>query len=199
KLLAMANRNAFYYLLDRATGEFLLGVPYAKQTWASGLDAKGRPMRLPNVGPSEEGTLVWPSLQGATNWLSPSYDAGRKLFFVPVREMGSYYYKGEAEYKPGTVFSGGGERGLPADQVYGVVRALDVSTGKQRWEFRLQSPTWAGLLSTAGGVVFSGSNEGNFFALDSLTGKPLWEFQTGGRIEANPVSFLIDGKQQVAI
>jgi len=79
------------------------------------------------------------------------------------------------------------------------VRALDVSTGKLRWEFRLQSPTWAGLLSTAGGVVFSGSNEGNLFALDSLTGKPLWDFQTGGRIEANPVSFLIDGKQHVAI
>ena len=199
KLLAMANRNAFYYLLDRVTGEFLLGVPYAQQTWASGIDAKGRPMRLPNVAPSTEGTLVWPSLQGATNWLSPSYDAGRKLFFVPVREMGSYYYKGEAEYKPGTFFSGGGERPLPADQIYGMVRALDVSTGKLRWEFRLQSPTWAGLLSTAGGVVFSGSNEGNLFALDSLTGKPLWDFQTGGRIEANPVSFLIDGKQHVAI
>src|SRR5204863_3201800 len=136
KLLAMANRNAFYYLLDRVTGEFLSGTPYAKQTWAKGLDAKGRPIMFPGVSPSVEGSLVWPSLQGATNWFSPSYDALNKLFFVPVREMGAYYYKGEAEYKPGTFFAGGGERRLPADQVYGAVRALDVTTGKQRWEFR---------------------------------------------------------------
>jgi len=199
KLLAMANRNAFYYLLDRATGEFLLGTPYAKQTWAKGLDAKGRPIMLPGVSPSVEGTLVWPSLQGATNWFSPSYDAPRKLFFVPVREMSSYYYKGEAKYKPGTFFAGGGERALSGDKAYGAVRALDVATGTQRWEFRLQSPPWAGLLSTAGGLVFGGTNEGNFFALDSLSGKPVWDFQTGGSIAANPVSFLIDGKQCVAI
>ena len=199
KLLAMANRNAFYYLLDRATGEFLLGTPYATQTWAKGLDAKGRPVLLPGVSPSVEGTLVWPSLQGATNWFSPSYDATNQLFFVPVREMSSYYYKGEANYKPGTFFAGGGERALAGDQAYGAVRALDVVTGKQRWEFRLQSPPWAGLLSTAGGLVFGGTNEGNFFALDSLTGKPVWDFQTGGSIIANPVAFLIDGKQHVAI
>jgi alcohol dehydrogenase (cytochrome c) len=199
KLVAMANRNAFYYLLDRTTGEFLLGVPYAKQTWAKGLDAKGRPIVLPNTEPTLEGNLVWPSLQGATNWFSPSYSPVTKLFYVAVREMGAYYFKGEAEYKPGNFYAAGGERTLEGDKVWGAIRALEVETGKMRWEFRLQSPPWAGVLATAGGVVFSGSNEGNFYALDAMTGKPLWDFQTGGFIAANPISFLIDGKQHVAI
>lgn len=199
KVVAMANRNAFYYLLDRATGEFLVGTPYAKQTWAKGLDDSGRPVVLPNSEPSEEGTLVWPSLQGATNWFSPSYDAARKQFYVAVRGLGAYYYKGEAEYKPGTFFAGGGERALLGDQAYGAIRALDVSTGKQKWEFRLQSPPWVGVMATAGGLVFGGSDEGNFYALDSISGKPLWQFQTGGSMASNPISFLIDGKQRVAI
>ncbi len=199
KLVAMANRNAFYYLLDRVTGEFLVGEAYAKQTWAKGLDAKGRPIVLPNTEPTVEGNLIWPSLQGATNWHSPSYSPLTKMLYVAVREMGAYYHKGEAVYKPGTFFAGGGERALDGDKAHGAVRALDFATGKIKWEFRLQSPPWAGLLATAGGVVFGGSNEGNFYALDASTGKPLWDFQTGGAIEANPISFLIDGKQHVAI
>ncbi|HTS78872.1 MAG TPA: PQQ-dependent dehydrogenase, methanol/ethanol family [Bryobacteraceae bacterium] len=199
KVVAMANRNGFYYLLDRATGEFLSGVPYAKQTWAKGLDDSGRPVVIAGSEPTEAGNLVWPSLQGATNWFSPSYDPVRQQFYVAVREMGSYYYKGEAEYKPGTFFAGGGERALNGDDAYGAIRALDVSTGRRKWEFRLQSPPWAGVLGTAGGLVFGGSNEGNFYALDAVTGKPLWDFQTGGGIAANPISFLIDGKQVVAI
>jgi len=199
KVAAMANRNAFYYLLDRSTGEFWLGTPSAKQTWAKGLDDRGRPAVLPNTEPSEEGTLVWPSLQGATNWFSPSYDAGRKQFYVSVREMAAYYYKGEAEYKPGTFFAGGGERALRGDEAFGAIRALDVSTGKKKWEFRLQSPPWVGVLGTAGGLVFGGSNEGNFYALDAESGKALWEFQTGGGMASNPISFLIGGKQHVAV
>ncbi len=200
KLVTMANRNAFYYVLDRVTGEFLHGSPYAKQTWAAGLDAKGRPIVLPNTDPTVEGTLVWPALNGATNWYSPSYSPLTKLFYVSVRERGSYYYKGEVEFKPGTFFAGGGERAIDGDdKAWGAIRALEVTNGKLKWEFRLQTPPWAGVLATAGGLVFGGSNEGNFYALDAQTGKPLWDFQTGGFIAANPISFLIDGKQHVAI
>jgi alcohol dehydrogenase (cytochrome c) len=198
-LIAMANRNAFFYLLDRATGEYLLGAAYAKQTWAKGLDGRGRPIVIPDTEPTIEGNLVWPSLQGATNWFSPSFSPDTKLFYVAVREMGAYYYKGEALYKPGTFFAGGGERALEGDKASGAIRALEVETGKVKWEFMLKSPPWAGVLSTAGGVVFGGSDEGNFFALDALSGKELWDFQTGGAIAANPISFLIDGKQHVAI
>ena len=101
-------------MLDRETGEFLHGVAYAKQTWAKGLDAKGHPIRLPDTFPSEKGTLVWPSLQGAANWPSPSYSPQTKLFYVPAREMGAYYFKGEAKYEPGKPFMAGGEQALAA-------------------------------------------------------------------------------------
>ena len=199
KLVAMANRNGFYYLLDRETGEFLLGTEYAKQTWAEGLDALGRPIVKPGVEPSVEGTLVYPSLQGATNWFSPSYSSQTGLLYVSVREMGSLYFKGEAEYIPGTYFTAGGEQALSGDDASGAIRALDVKTGEVRWNFPLYSPPWSGVLSTAGGLVFGGTEEGNFFALDALTGDVAWEFQTGGSIRANPISFSLDDKQHIAI
>lgn len=202
KLVAMANRNAFYYVLDRETGEFLTGTPYAKQTWAKGLDPKGRPLVIPGSEPTTEGNFVWPSLQGAANWYSPTYSPQTKLFYHAAREMGSFYLKGEAGeelYKPGEAFVGGGERALNGDEAFGAVRALEATTGKMKWEFKLHSPPWAGLLSTAGGLVFGGSEEGNFFALDAENGKPLWELQVGAAVRANPMSFAVDGKQYVAI
>jgi alcohol dehydrogenase (cytochrome c) len=198
KLLLTANRNGFYYVLDRETGEFLRGTTYAKQTWARGLDARGRPLVIPGTEPSEAGTLVWPSLQGATNWFSPAYDASRQLFFVPVREMGSTYFKTEAEYEPGKPFMGGGEV-VQAPDAYGAVRALDALTGERRWEHRLLSPLWAGVMATAGGLVFGSTNEGNVYALDAATGEHRWDFQAGGACTANPVSFLLDGRQAVAV
>ena len=199
KLVAVANRNAFYYVLDRATGEFLLGKPYAKQTWATGLDAKGRPIAAPNAEPTKEGNLIWPNLNGATVWFSPSYDPQTGLVYVATREIGARYFKRDTPYKPGAFFPGGGEDELPADDASGAIKALQAESGELRWEFKLHSPPWAGVLSTAGGLVFSGSEEGNFYALDTNTGKPLWDFQTGGAIGANPISFTIDRHQFIAI
>jgi alcohol dehydrogenase (cytochrome c) len=198
KLVAVANRNAFYYVLDRTSGEFVAGRPYAKQTWSKGLDDRGRPIVIPNTEPSEQGTLVWPNLNGATVWFSPAYSPQTQWLYVAVREIASIYFKRHAEYKPATFFAGGGETPVPAEDS-GAIRALDAATGQIRWEFPMHSAPWAGVLATAGGLVFSGSDEGNFFALDAKTGKALWDFQTGGRIAANPVSFTIDGKQCVAI
>jgi alcohol dehydrogenase (cytochrome c) len=198
QLLVMANRNGFFYVLDRKTGEYLLGEPYAKQTWAKGLDEKGRPVLIAGMDPSEKGTLVYPSLQGSTNWASPSYSPLTGLLYVPVREMGSVYYKTGVEYKPGTYYTGGSEKRLD-EESWGAVRALDVKTGKKAWDFMLPTPTWAGVMATAGGLVFSGSNEGNFYALDATTGKALWQFQTGGPIRSGPMSFAADGKQYVAV
>ena len=199
KALATANRNGFYYLLDRKTGEFLAGKAYAKQTWAKGLDAKGRPIIIPGKEPTEKGNLIYPSLQGATNWFSPSYSKLTGLFYVSVREMGSLYFKKEAEYKPGQYFMGGGEQLLPGDNAYGALKALDPVTGDIKWEFKLQSPPWSGVLSTAGGLVFGGTIEGNFFALDAVSGKSKWQFQTGGQIVSNPMSFNANGQQRIAI
>jgi alcohol dehydrogenase (cytochrome c) len=199
KLVAVANRNAFYYVLDRTTGEFVAGQPYAKQSWAKGLDDRGRPIVIPNTEPTPQGTLVWPNLNGATVWFSPAFSPQTQLLYVAVREIASVYFKREADYKPGTFFAGGGEASAPGEKASGAIRALDAATGRKRWEFPMQSAPWAGVLATAGGLVFSGSDEGNFFALDAKTGKPLWEFQSGGRIAANPISFAVDGKQYIAI
>jgi len=199
KLVAVANRNAFYYVLDRSSGEFLAGAPYSKQTWAKGLDDRGRPIVIPGTEPSEAGTLVWPNLNGATVWFSPSYSPAEGLLYVATREIASIYFKRKAEYKPGTFFAGGGEAQPPDGAPTGAIKALEASTGKLRWEFKMHTAPWAGVLSTAGSLVFSGSDEGNFFALDAKSGKPLWDFQTGGRIAANPISFNVDGIQCVAI
>ncbi len=197
KLLTLANRNGFYYVLDRTTGEFLAAKPYVKVTWTTGLDDSGRPQVDPSMEPSEKGTLVFPSLYGATNWFSPSYSPATKLTYISAREQGSYFFKTEAEYQKGANFIGGGERVIAGDKASGAVRALDAFTGQQKWEFKLQSPPWSGVLSTAGGLVFGGSMEGNFYALDALSGKPLWEYQTGAEMYSNIMSFAVDGQQRI--
>jgi alcohol dehydrogenase (cytochrome c) len=199
KLLGQANRNGFYYVLDRETGAFLTGVTYAKQTWADGLDAKGRPIRKKGIAPTPEGTLVFPNIQGAANWHSPSYSPQTKLFYQHAREMGTIYYKGDAVYKPGTAFTGGGGRYVNGDDASSAIRALDAVTGKLKWEFPLLSPGFSSLLSTAGGLVFGGTEEGNFIALDAESGKPLWDLQLGGTVRGIPISYAVDGRQYVAI
>src|SRR5262249_2185613 len=199
KVVAVANRNAFYYVLDRATGKFLLGKPYAKQTWAKGLDDQGRPLVLPGTAPTPEGTVVYPGLHGATNWGSPAYSPETQLVYVAAREEGTLFYRATAEYKAGAYFPAGGMRGLPGVEPKGSIKALGVATGEQKWEFQLHSPPWGGVLATAGGLVFGGSNEGDFFALDAATGKSCWRYQTGGPVLANPMSYLSEGTQYIAV
>jgi len=116
----------------------------------------------------------------------------------PDLAAGKLVFEGRCSLCHG-IDGGGGEDELPPDDVWGAIKALQAESGDLRWEFKLHSPPWAGVLSTAGGLVFSGSDEGNFYALDARTGKPLWDFQTGGAIIANPVSFTVDGHQCIAI
>ena len=199
ELVVMANRNAFYYVLDRVTGEFLHGQEYSKQTWAEGLDETGRPIVIADTEPTEDGNLVWPSLQGATNWFSPSYSPLTETLYVPVRHMGAVYYKAAVEYEPGRAYMGGGEQALAGDDAWGYVKALDVRTGDIRWQFEVLTPPWNGVMATAGGLVFGATNEGNFFALDAYTGGSLWDLQAGAPARSNPMSFEIDGRQRVVM
>jgi alcohol dehydrogenase (cytochrome c) len=200
KLVAQVNRNAFFYLLDRETGAFLLGAPYAKQTWATGLDPRGRPLLAPGTTPTAEGVTVFPGLAGGTNWYSPSYDPATQLIYVQAHEdYAQVFYKQSPVYQPGKMFMGGATRDLEGSEHHGVIKAIEPLTGKIRWEFPLHAPPSGGVLSTAGGLVWSGNREGMFFALDARTGKPLWKFQTGGVIWANPIAFAVGGKQHVAI
>lgn len=199
KMMYWLNRNAFFYVLDRVTGEYLLGKPFVKQTWASGLDDKGRPIRLPNTAPSREGTKVWPGVQGGTNWYSPSYSPQTGLLYFSVWDYASIYYTGDAPYNPGNRFLGSVPVGVPNEPGSGMVKALDPATGQTKWNFPLHSTPQAGILSTGGGLVFGGNNEGQFFALDAGTGKELWRANTGGVIIAGPMSYSVNGKQQVTI
>src|SRR5215467_11050735 len=146
KMVLFANRNGFYYVLDRESGKFLAARELVKQTWAKGLDDSGRPTVLPGVSPTLEGTEVYPSVTGGTNWFSPAYSPLTKLFYVAVREEGQIYHKGEAEYKPGSLFNGGGSRDIPGAERWGAIRALTPQTGEKVWEFRLQTPPFAGVL-----------------------------------------------------
>ena len=200
KLVAVANRNAFYYLLDRETGEFLLGTPYAKQTWAKGLDPKGRPIVLPGTEPSVEGTLVYPSLQGATNWFSPSYSPLERLVLRCRPRDGGVLLQGRgpstSRARPSWPEASRRSRATKPTARSAPSRSKPVSV---KWEFRLHSPPWAGVLSTAGGLVFGGTNEGQVFALDAATGEVRWRFQTGGAVHSNPIAFSIDGAQRIAI
>jgi len=199
KMVLTANRNAFYYVLDRGNGKFLQGKAYVKQTWASGLDDNGRPIVLPNTSPTEEGNLIWPSLGGGTNWYSPSFSPQTNLFYVPAREEGAIYYKGEAEFKPGAFFNGGGQRSIPEEEPYGAIRALNPETGDLKWEFKLRRPASAGILTTAGGLLFTGTSQGEFLALDAANGKLLWSIKLGGGVSAGPISYMHSGKQYIAI
>ena len=200
KLVYWAHRNAFYYVLDRETGKFLTGKPFATQTWAKGLDRNGRPIRLPNIDPTPEGTYIFPGVQGATNWYSPSYNPQTKLFYLAAWENRSVYRKGEQEYSPGNRYIGSVPLiDLPDDPGHGAIRALNPKTGEKIWEYKLHTKPWAGVLSSAGKVVFGGSDEGYFFALDAESGKERWRLNLGGMIRANPVTFLSKGKQVVAI
>ena len=199
RLVVVANRNGFYYALDRKTGEFVAGAPYARQTWARGLDAAGRPIKLPDSDPKPEGTVVYPGLHGATNWGSPAYSPKTRHLYVAVREEGTLFYSSTPDYKPGDYFTAGGFRGLPGVEPSGSIKALRVPSGETAWEFRLHSPPWGGVMATASGLVFGGSNEGFVFALDAATGRPLWRFGTGGAVLSNPVSYLHGGRQHLAM
>jgi len=200
KIVAQANRNGFYYVLDRATGEFLAGKPYIKETWAKGLDATGRPIELPDIDPTSKGNLIYPSITGGVNWTSSSYSPLTGLFYVDAREQGAYYYKGHPTinpHDPNDVGGGGGQKLVNGDAAYTAVRALEAATGDRKWEFRMVGDSWTGTLATAGGLVFCADSQGNFFALDAETGKPLWNIQLGNAVRANPITYAVDGKQYV--
>lgn len=199
KMVLFGNRNGFYYVLDRVSGKYLASRELSKQNWARGIDDSGRPMLVPGKSPSVAGTVVYPAVAGSTNWYSPSFSPKQNLFFIAVREQGGVYFEGEADYKPGNLFNAGGFRMVADEEAWGAVRALKPQTGEVQWEFKLRTPPWGGVMATAGGLVFGGTTQGEFFALDSADGKSLWNFETGGDIHSNPISYLSGGRQQVAI
>lgn len=200
RLILQANRNGFFYVVDRTTGKLVSATPYAKVTWSDGKDADGTPIARKDASPTPEGNRVCPGAAGATNWMSPTYDPQTKLFYVTAREQCDIFSTAPQPYEAGHAYYGSAY--FPNDDATpftGALRALDPGTGQMKWELKHVSPTWSGALSTAGGLLFTGDAEGNFMAADAASGKVLWHFQCGASVYASPMSFAIEGKQYVAI
>ncbi len=192
KLLAQASRNGFYFLLDRTNGQYLAAAPFIDQTWATGVDAHGRPMAKPEATPTPDGALVEPGSDGATNWMAPSFDPQTNLFYVNARRIFSIYYQTVTGKAEGW---GGRDRNLWANST---IRALDYRTGKVVWNHETgEDENGAGILTTAGHLLFSADTSGNLLALDAASGKTLWHLNAGGRVAASPMSYQLDGRQYV--
>jgi alcohol dehydrogenase (cytochrome c) len=212
QLMLWANRNGFFYVLDRVTGEFLFGQPFVEVNWASGLDENGRPIRIPGMVPSEEGTVIFPGNQGGTNWYSPSFSPQTELFYIPSwLNYSSNYVKEPDVYVEGETFTGGGPRGTgPAirtrnvnfgtdEEGYGAIRAINPRNGELEWQFEMADFTDAGVLTTASNVLFSGGRDGYFFALDARNGDLLWCTPVGERVYSGAMTYMVNGRQHVAV
>ena len=216
KLMLWANRNGFFYVLDRVTGRFLSGTPFVKVNWASHLDERGRPVQTPQP----PGSPTWPGNQGGTNWYPPAYSPRTELFYFSVWEnYASIYRKETVEYQPGRNFSGGGFTvltpvpGAPGVGIgrrtpinnwtnevgSGAVIAVDPRTGERKWKFDQFDVTDSGLLTTASDLLFTGGREGYFYALDARSGAMLWKASLGGQVVAAPITFEVDGRQYVSV
>ena len=199
KVVVQANRNGFFYVLDRETGEFLLGKPFVRQTWAKGLDSNGRPIRMPNSDPTPEGTRVCPSTLGGSNWMAPSYNPETGLLYVAATERCDIYYSSPSKFVQGRRYMGGAFGGNQAEEEWGLVKAIDPLTGETKWDFKLRRPSWAGTLATGGGLVFAGDEDGYLMALDARDGKMLWKFNTGNRLASAPITYMVGSRQYVTM
>jgi len=211
KVMLWANRNGLMYVLDRATGEFLMGKPFVEVNWMTGFDEKGRPMRAPGKVPTPEGTEIKPGNQGGTNWYSPSYSARTGLFYIPAWvDYNSIYFKQDVEYTEGRTYAGAFPKApVPffanptlqrkESEGHGEIRAMDPQTGERKWSFKMADVTDAGILTTDTDVLFGGSRDGYFFALDARNGNLLWKVNLGGGVASGAMSYSVNGKQYVAV
>ena len=208
---ATADRNGFFYVLDRTNGKFISGVPFVKNiTWASGLDENGRPIYIDANRPGDpaasadgkkgESIFAVPSFLGGKNWMPISYSQNTKMFYIPSNEWGMDIWNEPVTYKKGAAYLGAGFTIKPIFEDHiGSLKAIDPATGETKWEYKNKAPLWGGILTTAGGLVFTGTPEGLLKAFDDETGEELWSFQTGTGIVGSPVTWEQDGEQWIGI
>ena len=211
KKYATADRNGFFYVLNREDGKFVDAWPFVKDiTWASGIDDNGRPIYIEEGRPGNpaaaadgaKGEVVFaaPSFLGGKNWMPMAYSQKTGLFYVPSNEWGMDIWNEPITFKKGAAFLGAGFTIKPIYEDHiGSLKAIDPMTGEWKWEYKNDAPLWSGVMTTAGGLVFFGTPEGDFKALDDETGEELWSFQTGSGIVGQPVTWEEDGEQYVSI
>jgi alcohol dehydrogenase (cytochrome c) len=203
KLLLHANRNGFFYVFDRMNGKLLLAKAFVRNlTWASGIGPDGRPIKNPDQEPTEAGTRVCPSQDGATNWFSPSYNPATGLYYIQTFEKCSVYTKREpGTWQAGKEYLGGTQKRAPGEPPQRILRAIDIRSGKIAWELPQPGPaeSWGGTLSTSTGLVIFCEEGGALMAADAVSGKPLWSFPTNQLWKASPMTYLFDGRQYIAV
>jgi alcohol dehydrogenase (cytochrome c) len=200
-LLVQANRNGFLYILDRTNGKFLKATPFVQRlNWATGVDASGRPVLSGRI-PTKQGTYICPGIIGATNWFSPSYNPGLKLFYVMALETCNLFFSEPRPFTAGQTFYATGTKRPPDEHAQKILLAYSVPEGKLVWRYPQvgQGDSWGGTLATAGGLLFFGDDANSLEAVDSRTGHPLWHFNAGQKMHASPMSYMVDGTQYVAI
>jgi alcohol dehydrogenase (cytochrome c) len=200
KLLAQADRNGFFYVLDRTNGKFLRASPFVeKLNWATGIDASGRPILTGRI-PTATGTYICPGINGATNWFSPSYNPGTGLFYVLALEACNIYFAKPEPFQKGQTFYNTGTKMPPDEHSQKILLALSLD-GKVAWRYPQvgRGNSWAGTLTTAGGLVFFGDDTGSLEAVDAANGHPLWHFNTGQNMSASPMTYAVDGVQYVTV
>jgi len=211
KAVATADRNGFFYVLDRTNGKFINAYPFVnKITWAKEIGKDGRPVWVPENRPGDPGksadgkkgqsVFAVPSFLGGKNWQPMAYSQDTKLFYIPSNEWGMDIWNEPVAYKKGGAYLGAGFTIKPIfDTHIGSLKAMDPATGKVAWEYKNKAPLWGGVLATAGNLVFFGTPEGDLKALDAKTGKELWAFNTGSGVVGSPITWEQDGEQMISI
>lgn len=209
KATAHADRNGFFYVVNRTNGEFISGFPFVDNiTWAEGLDENGRPIvvegqRPPPPAEGEtrgEAIEVSPPFLGGKNWNPMAYSQDTGLFYIPANHWKEDYWTEEVTYKKGAAYLGQGFRiKRMYDDYVGTLRAMNPLTGELVWEHKERMPLWAGVLATKGGLIFTGTGDGFFKAFDAATGEELWKFQTGSGIVSPPITWEMNGEQYVGV
>jgi alcohol dehydrogenase (cytochrome c) len=210
-LLATADRNGFFYVLDAQDGSFVNGYPFVKDiSWASGLDENGRPIFIEENRPGDpadaadgnKGSVVFssPGFLGGKNWMPMAFSQNTGLFYVPSNEWGMDIWNEPITYKKGAAYLGSGFTIKPNYEDHiGSLKAIDPMTGEWKWEYKNDAPLWGGVMTTAGGLVFTGTPEGELLAFDDETGEVLWSFQTGSGIVGQPITWEQGGEQYVSV
>ncbi len=200
-LLLQANRNGYFYVLDRTNGKFLRATPFIqKLNWAKGVDASGRPILTGQI-PSPEGTYICPGIDGATNWFSPSYNPDTGFLYVIALERCDIFFAKPRKFELGQTFYNTGTNRPPTEKSQKILLALSPSDGKAVWRYPQvgSGRSWGGTLTTAGGLLFFGDDSESFEAVEASNGRLLWHFNTGQMMHASPMSYAVDGAQYVAI
>jgi len=198
KAVIVANRNGFYYALDRTNGRMLAAKPYTEVSWASHIGKDGRPVLIPGQDPTPEGNKSCPGGGGGHNWQATAYSPLTGLYYFSSTDGCHTYYVTNQEYLEGQVYQASVFTGEGHFQK-GSIIAVDLATGTTKWRWPMVGPPTAGMLATAGNLVFSGDRDGYFFALDAQTGKPLWHKALGGTVIAPPVTWARGGRQFVTV